>query len=286
LITVALIGWGLYRFALRQRIPDYWLLTVLGVWAPVFALGLFAWNVPTRYTAMSLIPMLLCAFAAMQRSVEWLRAQRPIGRKPAVWKTFAATIATIATIGVVNPTAVAKSVNPGYTIRPDHKGAAEFMRAQDITDQDIVLAEDILQQTYYLGRVDYWLIGPQVARRFVKRTQAGIVDFYTGTPVIVTTAMLDQVLSDNHDKRIFVVGSGEDWRGGRRLVREELDAALRSSRFETVYVGRDGRTRVFRAVPVAARRATDASSNSNVRAPVHGASADTKSSAAVEVAPQ
>ena len=42
----------------------------LAVWAPVFALGAFAWNVPPRYTEMSLAPMLLCAFAASQHAVD------------------------------------------------------------------------------------------------------------------------------------------------------------------------------------------------------------------------
>jgi hypothetical protein len=149
--------------------------------------------------------------------------------------------------------AVAATIDAGYRIYPDHKGAAEFMRSQGIVEDDVVLAEDVLQQTYYLGRVDYWLIGPGVARRFVMKTEQGIVDFYTGTPVVVTTEMLDKVLKDNHGKRIFVIGTGEGWERGRRSVRGELEAAIESDRFETVYTGRDGLTRVLRATPAATK---------------------------------
>jgi len=244
LLTAALLVWGLYLIAQRRRVPDYWLLALLGVWAPVFALGMFAWNVPTRYTAMSLAPMLVCALAVGQRGVDALSSY--------VGERFAATVkacaAAIAGVAIVNPALLAATVNAGYAIRPDHKGAAEFMRTQQITDDDIVIAEDVLQQTYYLGHVDYWLASRKFARKFVKRTESGIVDFYTGTPVITTTSMLEAVLRENRGKRIFVIGSGEDWRDGRRVVREELDDILSSDRFRTVFVGRDGRTQVLRAV--------------------------------------
>jgi 4-amino-4-deoxy-L-arabinose transferase-like glycosyltransferase len=245
---------GVYRFIVKEKVPEFWLLAVLGVWAPVFALGLFAWNVPSRYTSMSLIPMLVCAFATAQWSIDQIAARVEM-RPPGVLHKV---VAVLTALCVINPVATADTVNGGYRLHPDHKGAAEFMRTQGIADEDVVMAEDVLQQTYYLGRVDYWLIGPNVARRFVMKSEDRVVDFYTGTPVIMTTAMLDQVLRDNHDKRIFVIGSGEDWRSGRRLVREELEAALQSSRFETVYTGRDGRTRVVRAVP-AAKPGADAS---------------------------
>lgn len=244
LLTAALLVWGLYLIAQRRRVPDYWLLAVLAVWAPVLALGVFAWNVPTRYTAMSLAPMLLCALAIGQRGVDGLSSY--VGERLA--STVKSCAAVIAGIALVNPALVAATMNAGYAIRPDHKGAAEFMRTQHITDDDVVMAEDVLQQTYYLGRVDYWLASRMFARKFVKRTESGIVDFYTGTPVITTTDMLETVLRENRGKRIFVIGSGEDWRNGQRVARQELNEILSSDRFETVFVGRDGRTQVLRAV--------------------------------------
>ncbi len=62
---------------------------------------------------------------------------------------LAAVVATTAL--VVDPMEVVASVNSGYESHPDHKGAAEFMKAQHIVDADVIIAEDVLQQTYYLG---------------------------------------------------------------------------------------------------------------------------------------
>lgn len=244
--TAGLLAWGIYRLAHRQRIPDFWLLAVLGVWAPMFALGLFAWDVPSRYTSMSLAPMLLCGFATAQRFIDSFALGRTVDQQHARWSALAAAIVAVC---VVNPATVVASVNTGYATHPDHKGAAEFMRTQHLTSNDIVLAEDVLQQTYYLGHVDYWLIGPQVARKFVKHTPAGVVDFYTGTPVVVSTAALDRLLEENRGKRIFIIGTGEGWWRGVRGVRQDLHEAIESDRFTTVYVGRDGLTRVLLAVP-------------------------------------
>jgi len=240
----AMFLWGFYRLAQRERVTDYWLLALLGVWAPVFALGLFAWDVPPRYTAMSLIPMLLCALAFAQRGWDLV-----VARGPAIIARASAFAAAVLALLMVNPADVYAVVAAKSAIFPDHKGAADFIREQNITDNDIVIAEDVLQQTYYLGAVDYWLIGPQVARRFVKEAGESVVDFYTATPVIVTPQMLDDVLAQNRSKRIFVIGSGEDWRKGRREPRENLHEVLESERFQTVFTGRDGRTRVLLAAP-------------------------------------
>jgi len=246
-LTAVLLLWGLYQFTQRRRASDVWLLALLGVVAPVFALGIFAWNLPTRYTAMALPSLLLCAFAVAQRGTDWLLAHRAaLASRLRLRRIAPAAVAIL----VINPPAAAAVIDAGYGLYPDHKGAAEFMRSLPVTDDDIVLAEDVLQQTYYLGKVDYWLIGPQVARKFVKRAENGVVDFYTGTPVIVSPAMLDKLLLENAQRRIFVIGSGEGQKNNRRTARgEELHEAIESERFETIFIGRDGLTRVLRAVP-------------------------------------
>ena len=246
LATGGLLAFGLYQLACKRPLPDYWLLAVLAVWAPVFALGAFAWNVPPRYTEMALAPMLLCSFALCQQITDRLLARGSDARRRAMGVIAAAASAVI----TINPIAAADVVNAGYRLRPDHKGAAEFMRSLNIGKGDIVLAEDVLQQTYYLGAVDYWLIGPDVARRFVKADGDRVVDFYTGTPVIATLPMLDELLAANADKRIFIIGSGEGQGVQRRVARgAALHAAIESDRFTVLYTGRDGLTRVLQATP-------------------------------------
>jgi hypothetical protein len=265
ILVVGLVLWGGYRFVQRRALSDIWLLAILAIVAPVFALGFFSWNVPVRYTSMCLPPLLLCAFAAAQRAADWIdqrRAHR--GAQVRQWQPWAAAALAILAI---NPVSYAKLVHAGYDLHPDHKGAAEFIRSLSVTDEDVILAEDVLQQTYYLGEVDYWLIGPQVARKFIKRQGDGVVDFYTGTPVIATGAMLDALLQKNQGKRVFVIGSGEDQRNGRRAVRgEELYAALNSSRFKVIHTGRDGLTQILQAVPSEVRQTTSPSAQEDSKA--------------------
>lgn len=247
-LALAALAWGLWRLMKRGRVTDYVLLGLLGVWIPVFILGFFVWNMPARYTAASLLPMMLCAFAFAQKIAEW-----------AQWKLAARGVATfkerplhmlaagVTTVLVVNPAVVAETLNSGYESHPDHKGAAEFMKAQNIVDADVIIAEDVLQQTYYLGKVDYWLMSRHHARRYVELVDGQIRDFYTGSGVISSAKMLEDLLHEQRGNRIFVIGSGENQNDKRKGMRGDMDAVLHSSQFEVVYEGRDGLTQVWRA---------------------------------------
>jgi hypothetical protein len=234
-----MVAVSLVRFARLKPVPDYFVFAVLTIAIPLFIMGLFLWDLPVRYTVSSSIPLMLCGLAF---------AQWAFGRLGTGWKRTMAVAATA--ILIINPIAFSKAVNPGYDLHPDHKGAAEFMRTQNIVPEDIVLAEDVLQQTYYLGSVDYWLISREVARRFVKRVDGEIRDFYTGSGVIGSGKELQALLDANPDKRIFVIGSGENQEDGRRYMRKfGIFEMLESDRFKTIFVGRDGTTKVWIAVP-------------------------------------
>jgi hypothetical protein len=242
--------WGLWRVANRQRAPDYALLALLGLWIPMFVLGLFVWDMPARYAAASLLTMLLSAFALAQHASDWL-AQRSFGNGLLrSWRPVAVLL-TLAL--VVEPTQVLAMVNRTY---PDHRGAAQFIRSQNITPDDILIAEDVLQQTYYLGRVDYWLVSRKHARVFVQRVDGEIRDFYTSTRVIGSGQELEQVLDAYSGRRIFIIGSGENRRNGRREMRGfGIFEVLMSDRLEEMYLGSDGTTRVWRARPAPAESA-------------------------------
>jgi hypothetical protein len=242
--------WGLWRIANRERAPDYALLALLGLWIPMFVLGLFAWNMPSRYAAASLLPMLVSAFAFAQYACDWL-TQRSFGnRSLRAWRALA-TLLTLAL--VVEPTQVLAKVRPSNRMFPDHRGAAEFIRSQNIEPGDILIAEDVLEQTYYLGRVDYWLISRKQARLYVQRVDGVIRDFYTSTPVIDSGEQLQQVLDTYAGRRIFIIGSGENQRDARREMRGPGISQIltKSDRLEEVYLGSDGTTKVWRARSVA-----------------------------------
>ncbi|MBL8270360.1 ArnT family glycosyltransferase [Steroidobacter sp.] len=248
LLALAALAWGLWRLMKRRRVTDYVLFGVLGVWVPMFTIGFFVWSMPPRYTVASLIPMLLCAFAFAQKGTDWLQAKLATRNVPMTWdRPLQMVAAIVVTILVVNPVEVVANVNSGYESHPDHKGAAEFMKAQHIVDADVIIAEDVLQQTYYLGRVDYWLMSRNHARRYVELVDGKIRDFYTGAGVVSSAKLLEDLLRQERGQRIFVIGSGENQSDKRKGMRGDMDAVLHSNQFEVVYEGRDGLTQVWRA---------------------------------------
>jgi hypothetical protein len=251
LLALAALAWGLWRLMKRDRVTDYVLLGVLGVWIPMFVLGFFVWNMPARYTAASLLPMLVCSFAFAQKITDWAQAKLTArGIAMVRQRALHVTAAALATTLIVNPVAVAATVNSGYESHPDHKGAAEFMKTQNIVDSDVIIAEDVLQQTYYLGKVDYWLMSRHHARRYVELVDGEIRDFYTRSGVISSAKMLQDLLRERRGNRIFVIGSGENQSDKRKGMRGDMDEVLNSPQFEVIYEGRDGLTKVWRATGV------------------------------------
>lgn len=253
-LVAAGIAVALWRLAHRERIPDHVLFVVLGVWMPLLLIGLFAWDIPFRYAAAQSLPLLLGAFAAVQ----WLfgNLRRAASVNAARQARTAAVLAAVACLLVVNPIALGRAVDPRYGVYPDHKGAAEFIRSQKLGPRDIVVAEDVLQQTYYLGRVDYWLISKQVAAQFVHTVGGEIRDFYTNTRLIGTGDDLERLIERTDRGAIYVVGSGEDQEDGRRHMRGfGIYETLQSPRVQAVYQGRDGLTTVWKVPPPAAMSA-------------------------------
>jgi hypothetical protein len=244
LLCAGIVILALARIVHQRPIPDYVVFAVLTIGIPLFVMGLFLWDLPVRYTAGCAIPLLLCGFAFAQWAVDALGRR---GTASALAQTLAGSLVAVL---IVNPLTFAEVVHSGYRTHPDHKGAAEFMRTQAIRPEDIVIAEDVLQQTYYLGSVDYWLVSKEVARRFVQRVDGRIQDFYTGSGVLGTGRELQAVLDANPDKRIYIIGSGENRADGRRFMRAHgIREVLESDRFEVLYVGRDRVTKVWRARP-------------------------------------
>jgi len=110
-----------------------------------------------------------------------------------------------------------------------------------------VVAEDVLQQTYYLGHVDYWLLGKNVALGFCENKNGEIRDFYTGARLLGTGADLDALVARPDRKAIYIIGSGENQEDGRKFMRSfGIYEALQSPRFHVVYSGRDGLTKVWK----------------------------------------
>jgi 4-amino-4-deoxy-L-arabinose transferase-like glycosyltransferase len=256
LLVVGALAVGLWRLAHRQPVPDHVLLLVLGLWIPLLMIGFMKWNIPPRYAAAQIVPMLLGGFAAAQWATQWWLSGRRQAAASAASHGLApggfavAWIAMLVCILVVNPLRVAKAVDSGYASHPDHKGAAQFVAALHPGPRDIIVAEDVLQQTYYLGHVNYWLVNKQVAAPFMHLVKGQPLDLYTNTRLIGTGAELEQLVEKQDRGAIYVIGSGENQEDGRSSMRSfGIAEALQSPRFEVVYRGRDGLTEVWKVSP-------------------------------------
>ena len=252
LIAIGLLR-ALWDVAHRKPVPDHVLFVVLGVWLPLFLLGVFSWNIPLRYAAGQSLPLFLGAFAMAQ----WLFGSHSAARESLRTPRAAAIASAAVCLLIVNPVLVARTVNAGYSMHPDHKGAAEFMRSLTLGPRDVILAEDVLQQHYYLGHVDYWLVARYVAAIFVREVDGKPREIYLNVPVMGTGAELAALLDDPNRGTVYVIGSGEQQVDGRRYARGlGIQEVLNSPRFEVIYHGRDGFTQIWKAPPpsLAARK--------------------------------
>jgi hypothetical protein len=249
-VAIAAIVAGLaltaVRVARRQPIPDYWLFFLLAVWLPLFGMGMTGWYFPSRYAEFSLLPMIVTALAVCQ------------GLPVSSGRLASAVAAALCAVAIVNPVASARAIDAGDTF-PDHKAAATFMRSVQLGPKDVVLAEEVLMQTYYLGRVDYWLVSRNVAAIFMQRVGDRILDQYTHTPVIGTGEELRALLERPDRGAIFVIGSGEAQEDGRRFMRgDAISALLAAEPFKVVFEARDGLTKVWKVDPPGAPSARQA----------------------------
>jgi uncharacterized membrane protein len=253
IVSLAMLQ-ALFRLAQRRRILDYWLFFILAVWLPLFVLGLFAWDVEPRYTQFALLPLLLCAFAASQgASAVFTRRSSPVRAR-----TVQAVLAAIATILVVNPASLAHVVNAGYAIHPDHKGAAEYIRSIGTRPTDVIVAEDSLQQTYYLDHIDFWLRGMKDAAQFVYLKAGSLHDIYTDAPLIGNGAELMALVARRDRGAIYVIGTAEFKGDELRFIRSDgIYEALKLPIFKPVFLGRDGLTQVWKVSAPSDVPATD-----------------------------
>jgi hypothetical protein len=243
-ICVAGVVAALWQLSQQRRIPDFWWVFALWGWVPLVLVGLFVWYPPPRYTTVALLPVLLTSLAVLQWWASALLNRRGNQRHSSV---VLAMVATVAAVAIVNPVVFARTINAGYKIHPDHVGAARFIQAQHPGPRDLILAEDVIVQTYYLGKIDYWLLGEQAAANFVKPINGELRDVYTLSRLMGSGAQLQRLIDDPDRGDIYIIGSGENQIDGRRDMRgESLHRMLTSGNLPVVYVGRDQLTKVWK----------------------------------------
>jgi hypothetical protein len=238
---------GLWRLAHRRRVPDHLLFLTLGVWLPLVQIGCFQWDPMQRYVDGQMLPLLLAAFAVAQWAA---RAARPlpVTADATAWlpRFGGVAIAVVVCALVIDPAQLRAAADPTYAQYPDHEGAAQFVESLHPAPHDIVVAEDALMQTYYLGHVDYWLQDEAMAAPYLHQVGGRWADIYTDTPLIGSGRQLERLVARRDRGAIYVIGSGEIQPHAGLMEGEGIERMLDSSAFHLIYVGRDHLTDVWK----------------------------------------
>ena len=135
-----------------------------------------------------------------------------------------------------------------FEVRPDHEGPGRYV-AERLRPEDIVVAEDPLQQWWYVGRVDYWLRHPDHAPGAVFRDDRGdFRDIYVASRWPFGREALDDALAAAPG-RTWILTSAETVEA--RDLTEDQRAWLDEVReaHPPVHVGRDNETSVYCVAP-------------------------------------
>lgn len=237
------LAFAVYRLCQGRRIPVHFLFFAMAVWAQLFAIGLMRWNVAERYTIGALPFFLLAAVAAVTYMV------KGAGWEARLRENRMATVAAAAVLvgTMVNPGAAWQAARNNYQDHPDHKGAAEFVRSLNPGPADTIIAEDSINQTYYLGKVDYRLQNIAIASKHALLRNGVLYGQYTGTPIITSGRQLSEILRRERLGNVYIIGDAQTAAGLSRRNRENgIAEILESNLLQVIYVGRDGRTKVWR----------------------------------------
>lgn len=132
-----------------------------------------------------------------------------------------------------------------FPVHPDHKHTGEYVATHSSKD-DVILAEDILEQQWYAGRVDYWLRDHKSHNRYLYKGQDNqLHDIYVNS--IVATPEILQKLTASPDKRIWLITSGETFHQRKHYLNTEqqawLDAIEKNN--QPVFTGKDNISFVY-----------------------------------------
>ncbi len=239
------------QFSRGSSVSDHMLFFLMAVFAPLLLMGFLAGQyIPSRYV-IGFLPLFLLALLAAVVEV----FDRIGDRLPGFPRAAYIAAAIIVLLAFVNPSDFWYNVNARHEDFPrltghrgvDHKGAAEFVLAQHLDQDDIVIAVDTQQQVYYLGdRIDYYMRSLNTSRNSSFMREGRMLNLYTGVPQIWSGSMLRNILSEFRGKQVLVIGSGELEGNLMRYYGDGIWSTMEAVGFQEVFLGRDGATRVWR----------------------------------------
>jgi hypothetical protein len=135
--------------------------------------------------------------------------------------------------------------DPGLQVRPDHRGPGRFV-LQHQNPGDVVIAEDMLEQEWYAGQVDFWFRSLNDARRYLYQDQDGRSrDIYVGAELLDHPPEADLLFPDGFGTWLITSGETASIRSWYldSMQASWLDSLQSATR--PVFVGEDGLTEVY-----------------------------------------
>lgn len=213
-----------------------------------------AWG-PARYLIHLYPFVLLLAGVGLAHATGFLAEQikRP---EAAVWLAVAIALSgVLGTHGIpdalrASDLSYADTVDPRihmFERRPDHRGAGLYVRDR-LETGDIVVAEDVQQQGWYVGQVDYMLRAEVDIWPFLFTGDDGeLRDVYMGAGMLWSHADFDRLFAENPERRVWIITSGETAAERDYFLNDDQRALLDwlDDTGAQVFAGEEGVTRVY-----------------------------------------
>jgi hypothetical protein len=233
--------------ATRSDTPGSWLLLIAAGFGPMLLSGLVRREEGVRFHLIELAPLIILAlFAVITFSRRFSNRQALVCAS-----SFLIVLATLrpdqtldALFRPHGPVGVPFAFSD---VAPDHRGAANFV-AEHRGPGDWVVAEDSLQQTVYLGRVDLWLRALDDSAGFLIRKPGDdtLREAYTGTAHVNDIEAMREAAREVGKRTVWLITSGEVEMHPDYYRTPDTNATLRAWRQDAWWVGSDGLTRVYR----------------------------------------
>lgn len=232
---------------------DYAKLAVLAALMPIIAIGTIREWGGLRYL-MGFYPFMLLVAAF---GVSNLAKKLPLGGSTNLKQSMAGILLCVGVLGSHGVYQATNAATLDYGDRipifgwpyPDHKTAGEYVRSQ-LRESDLVIAEDTIEQRWYVGRVDYWLRNhTNHGWSLYEIAEGEYRDIYVDS-TIVTPQILQQ-LKTTKDRRIWLITSAETSATLEHyLSKEQIDwlNGIKATH-QPAYTGKDNITEVYLLEP-------------------------------------
>ena len=131
----------------------------------------------------------------------------------------------------------------GMTRYTDFKTPAAYV-AENASSEDVIIVLDCREYYNYLGRLDYYVRTARFDGQ-VYDDRGTIRDAYVATPLVMEVERLEQILQEKPGAVKWLIASDE-MIADTVAITDELKDFIMGQKDQTVYVGRDGVTKVYR----------------------------------------